>query len=193
MKIFFNAITLLLIMDPLGNVTPFLSVLKHVQQDRRRKVLVREILVAYIVLLAFLFLGKYLLRLLSLQEETISIAGGIVLFLIALRMVFPSERAASDMPAGEPFLVPLAIPFIAGPSTLASLLLLQSTPTSTLQLWAALTLAWALTAIVLLSSTILYRLLKERGLIALERLMGMLLVMLAVQMFINGVGRFIKL
>ena len=193
MKIFFNAITLLLIMDPLGNVTPFLSVLKNVQPDRRRKVLVREILVAYIVLLAFLFLGKYLLRVLSLQEETISIAGGIVLFLIAVRMVFPSDHTASDMPAGEPFLVPLAIPFIAGPSTLASLLLLQSSPTSTLQLWAALTLAWAVTAIILLSSTILYRLLKERGLIALERLMGMLLVMLAVQMFINGVARFMKL
>jgi multiple antibiotic resistance protein len=155
-------------------------------------VLVREILFAYIVLLVFLFLGKYILRLLSLQEETISIAGGIVLFLIALRMVFPSDRVASDMLAEEPFLVPLAIPFIAGPSTLASLLLLQSSPNSTLQLWVALTLAWAVTAIILLSSTLLYRLLKERGLIAVERLMGMLLVMLAVQMFINGLAKFVK-
>ena len=192
MKIFFNAITLLLIMDPLGNVPPFLSALKHVQPDRRRKVLVREILFAYIVLLAFLFLGKYLLRLLSLQEETISIAGGIVLFLIALRMVFPSDRVTSETIAGEPFLVPLAIPFIAGPSTLAALLLLQSGSNNTLELWGALTLAWAVTAIVLLSSTILYRVLKERGLIAVERLMGMLLVMLAVQMFINGVAKFMK-
>src|SRR5436190_23966888 len=96
MKIFFNAITLLLIMDPLGNVPPYLSVLKNVQPDRRRKVLLREILIAYVVLLAFLFLGSYLLRLLSLQEETISISGGIVLFLIALRMVFPSEGVSSD-------------------------------------------------------------------------------------------------
>lgn len=192
MKVFFNAITLLLIMDPLGNIPPFLSVLKHVQAERRRKVLVREILFAYVVLLVFLFLGKYILRLLSLQEETISIAGGIVLFLIALRMVFPSDRVASDMLAEEPFLVPLAIPFIAGPSTLASLLLLQSSPNSTWQLWAALTLAWAVTAIILLSSTMLYRLLKERGLIAVERLMGMLLVMLAVQMFINGLAKFVK-
>ena len=192
MKIFFNAITLLLIMDPLGNIPPFLSVLKHVQSERRRKVLVREILFAYIVLLVFLFLGKYLLTLLSLQEETISIAGGIILFLIALRMVFPSDRPATDTPAEEPFLVPLAIPLVAGPSTLASLLLLQSTANSTLQLWASLTLAWAVTAIVLLSSTMLYRLLKERGLIAVERLMGMLLVMLAVQMFINGVAKFMK-
>lgn len=192
MKIFFNVITLLLIMDPLGNIPPFLSVLKHVQPERRRKVLMREILFAYVVLLVFLFLGKYILRLLSLQEETISIAGGIVLFLIALRMVFPDDRAARDMVGEEPFLVPLAIPLIAGPSTLASLLLLQSSPNSTLRLWAALTLAWVVTAIILLSSTMLYRLLKERGLIAIERLMGMLLVMLAVQMFINGLAKFVK-
>jgi len=179
-------------MDPLGNVPPFLSALKHVQPDRRRKVLVREILFAYLVLLVFLFLGKYLLRLLSLQEETISIAGGIVLFLIALRMIFPSDGAPTDALAGEPFLVPLAIPLVAGPSTLAALLLLQSTSNSTPQLWASLTLAWVVTAIILLSSTILYRLLKERGLIAVERLMGMLLVMLAVQMFINGLAKFMR-
>ena len=141
MRIFFNAITLLLIMDPPGNVPPFLSVLKHVPPERRRRVLLREILFVYLVLLVFLFLGKYLLRLLSLQEETISIAGGIVLFLIALRMVFPSNQATGDTLAGEPFLVPLAVPFVAGPSTLAALLLLESTSTSTLQLWFALTLA----------------------------------------------------
>jgi len=193
MRIFFNAITLLLIMDPLGNIPPFLSALKGVEADRRRNVLVREIMIAYVVLLAFLFAGKYVLRLLSLQEETISIAGGIVLFLIALRMVFPRADATPDTLEGEPFIVPLAIPFIAGPSTLASLLLLQqSSPNSTLQLFLALTLAWIVTAVILLSSTILYRLLKERGLIALERLMGMLLVMLAVQMFINGLAKFMK-
>jgi multiple antibiotic resistance protein len=193
MRIFFNAITLLLIMDPLGNIPPFLSALKKVEPARRRKILLREILIAYLVLLAFLFAGKYLLRLLSLQEETVSIAGGIVLFLIALRMVFPKPDATADALEGEPFIVPLAIPLIAGPSTLASLLLLQqTTPNGTVQLLLALTLAWVVTAIILLSSTVLYRLLKERGLIAVERLMGMLLVMLAVQMFINGLAKFMK-
>jgi multiple antibiotic resistance protein len=193
MRIFFNAITLLLIMDPLGNIPPFLSALKKVEPARRRKILLREILIAYVVLLAFLFAGKYLLRLLSLQEETVSIAGGIVLFLIALRMVFPKPDATGDVLEGEPFIVPLAIPLIAGPSTLASLLLLQqTTPNGTVQLLLALTLAWVVTAIILLSSTVLYRLLKERGLIAVERLMGMLLVMLAVQMFINGLAKFMK-
>lgn len=193
MRIFFNAITLLLIMDPLGNIPPFLSALKTVEPDRRRKILLREILIAYVVLLAFLFAGKYLLRALSLQEETVSIAGGIVLFLIALRMVFPRHDTSADALEGEPFIVPLAIPLIAGPSTLASLLLLQqSTPNATVQLFLALTLAWIVTAIILLSSTIFYRVLKERGLIAVERLMGMLLVMLAVQMFINGLAKFMK-
>lgn len=194
MRIFFNAVTLLLIMDPLGNIPPFLSALKTVEPERRRRILVREILIAYVVLLAFLFGGKYVLRLLSLQQETVSIAGGIVLFLIALRMIFPRQDATRDALEGEPFIVPLAIPLIAGPSTLASLLLLQqqSTPNSIFQLFLALTLAWVVTAIILLCSTGLYRLLKERGLIALERLMGMLLVMLAVQMFINGLAKFVK-
>ena len=191
MRIFFNAITLLLVMDPLGNIPLFLSALKRVEPDRRRKILVREILIAYAVLLTFLVGGKYLLRLLSLQEETVSIAGGIVLFLIALRMVFPSEDAHRDALEGEPFIVPLAIPLVAGPSALASLLLLQQ-QSNTLQLFLALTLAWVASAVILLSSTILYRLLKERGLIAVERLMGMLLVMLAVQMFVNGLAKFMK-
>ena len=193
MRIFFNAITLLLIMDPLGNIPPFMSALKKVEAERRRKVLLREILIAYVVLLTFLFAGRYILRLLSLQQETISIAGGIVLFLIALRMVFPREEPQRDVLRGEPFIVPLAIPLIAGPSTLASLLLLQqSSPNTTVPLFLALTLAWSVTAVILLSSTILFRLLKERGLIAIERLMGMLLVMLAVQMFINGLAKFMK-
>lgn len=193
MRIFSAVVTLLLIMDPLGNIPLFLSALKDVRPERRRWVLVREILFAYVVLLVFLFLGKYILRVLGLQEETISIGGGIVLFIIALRMIFPPEKGAlSDVPEGEPFLVPLAIPLTAGPSTLAALLLLRSGPISTLELLIALTVAWALTAVILLSSTLLYRLLKQRGLIAMERLMGMLLVMLAVQMFMSGAAKFLK-
>jgi multiple antibiotic resistance protein len=194
MRIFSAGMTLLLIMDPLGNIPLFLSALKDVRPERQRRVLLREILFAFLILLTFFFLGKYLLRFLSLQQETISIAGGIVLFLIALRMIFPPERdALADAPEGEPFLVPLAVPLIAGPSTLAALLLLRSGPLSTPELLLALTIAWAVSAIILLSSTLLYRLLKQRGLIAMERLMGMLLVMLAVQMFMNGVGKFLKL
>jgi multiple antibiotic resistance protein len=181
-------------MDPLGNIPPFLSVLKNVHPDRQRRVLIREILIAYVVLLVFLFLGRRVLALLSLQQETISVAGGIVLFLIALRMIFPKEGGLfGETLEGEPFIVPLAIPLVAGPSALAVLLLLQQPEASvTWQLLLAVTIAWALSAVILLSSTLLYRLLKQRGLIAMERLMGMLLVMLAVQMFMNGVANFLK-
>jgi multiple antibiotic resistance protein len=188
MDVFAAVVTLLLIMDPLGNIPPFLSILKTVPLERRRIVLVREILLAYAVLLVFLFLGNYVLRFLRLQQETLSIGGGIVLFLIAIRMIFPREGGVVGEPLeGEPFLVPLAIPLFAGPSTLAALLLLQRTaPGHTTSLFIAVTIAWAIGGAILLSSTFFYRVLRERGLIAIERLMGMLLVMVAVQMLING-------
>jgi multiple antibiotic resistance protein len=190
--LFSAVVTLFLIMDPIGNIPLFLSILKTVSPERRRLVLVREIVFAYVVLLVFLLLGNYLLRFLGLEQETISIAGGIVLFLIALRMIFPAEAAAAAEVEGEPFLVPLAIPLIAGPSTLAALLLLQRTaPTQTVSLFVAVTIAWALSGAILLSSTFFYRVLRERGLIALERLMGMLLVMVAVQMLLNGIKAFL--
>jgi multiple antibiotic resistance protein len=186
-------VTLFLIMDPLGNIPMFLAALKPVRPERRRLVLMREIAIAYVVLLACLFLGNYALKILGLEQETISIAGGIVLFLIAVRMIFPGEGArAADAPEGEPFIVPLAVPLFAGPSTLAALLLLQRTsPDQTGWLLLAVTIAWAVSGAILLSSTFFYRVLRERGLIAMERLMGMLLVMIAVQMFMNGVRAFL--
>lgn len=193
MDVFAAVVTLFLIMDPLGNIPPFLSVLKNVPVERRRTVLIREIAFAYLVLLVFLFLGKYILQFLRLEQATIGVAGGIVLFLIALRMIFPREGGAMGEPLeGEPFIVPLAIPLLTGPSTLAALLLLQRTsPSQTGSLLIALTIAWALSGCILLASTFLYRVLRERGLIAIERLMGMLLVMVAVQMLMNGVKTFL--
>jgi multiple antibiotic resistance protein len=187
-------ITLLLIMDPVGNIPPFLSILKTVPAERRRIVLMREILFAYGVLLVFFFLGNYVVRFLRLDQETISIAGGIVLFLIALRMIFPREgTVVGDPLEGEPFLVPLAIPLFAGPSTLAALLLLQRTfPGDSTSLLIAITIAWAIGGTILLSSTFFYRLLRERGLIAIERLMGMVLVMVAVQMLVNGLKALLR-
>jgi multiple antibiotic resistance protein len=188
-------VTLFLIMDPLGNIPPFLSILKAVPVKRRRLVLLREIAFAYAVLLVFLFVGKYVLQFLRLEQATIGIAGGIVLFLIALRMVFPQEGGVlgEDQLEGEPFIVPLAIPLLVGPSTLAALLLLQRTsPADTGSLLIAVTIAWALSGCILLGSTFLYRVLRERGLIAMERLMGMLLVMVAVQMLMNGVEAFLN-
>jgi len=180
---------LFLIMDPLGNIPVFLSVLSQVPAARRMRVLVRELLIALVALFAFLWLGQYLLTLLHLKQQSVSIAGGIILFLIALKMIFPPPKGAHQEELdGEPFVVPLAIPFVAGPSILASILLLVSHQPARMSDWSmALFGAWVATAGILLASAALRRVLGKRGLIAMERLMGMLLIALAVQMFLDGV------
>jgi multiple antibiotic resistance protein len=181
-------------MDPVGNIPPFLSVLKTVPPERRRLVLMREIAFAYLVLLVFLFVGRFILQFLRLDQETISIAGGIVLFLIALRMIFPGEGGVfRESLEGEPFIVPLAVPLLVGPSTLAALLLLEQAPDANQgSLLIAVTIAWALSGAILMGSTFFYRVLRQRGLVAMERLMGMILVMVSVQMLLNGVERFLE-
>ncbi len=190
MEIYTAAATLLLIMDPLGNIPLFLSILKDIDPKRRRIILIRELIFALILLLTFLFLGQYVIDFLKLRQESISIAGGIILFLIALRMIFPQKGGTfSDKPGGEPFLVPLAIPLIAGPSTLAALSLLSRSEPGRIGDWTiALLIAWGGTAVILMMSNIFYRFLGERGLTAIERLMGMLLVALSVQMLLDGVA-----
>ena len=181
-------VTLALVMDPLGNVPLFLSVLKDVPQERRFKVILRELVIALAVMLLFLFAGEKVLNLLGLQQEAIAIAGAIILFLIAIRMIFPSPHGImGETPEGEPFIVPLAIPAIAGPSVLAiAMLLVSNDPARMLEWTIALICAWLATSVVLLASPLLLRALGNRGLIASERLMGMVLVIIAVQIFFDG-------
>src|SRR5690606_29127253 len=176
-------VLLFLVMDPAGNVPMFLSALQPVAPERRRWVVARELLIALGVLLVFFFAGPYLLRILGISEPALTIAGGIILFLIALRMIFPSHGTLAEDVAGEPFVVPLAIPFVAGPSAMASVMLLVSTEPARWPVWlAALALAWAVSAAILLLSNRLAAFLGERGLIAIERLMGMVLTAIAVEM-----------
>jgi small neutral amino acid transporter SnatA (MarC family) len=187
-------ILLFLIMDPLGNIPLFLSILRNVRPERRRLVLVRELLIALVVLFGFLFGGRYLLLLLQLKQESVSIAGGIVLFIIGVRMIFPPGRGIFGDAEGEPFIVPLAIPAVAGPSTMAAVMLLaNSEPGRTVEWSLALFAAWFATAAILMSSTYLYRYLGASVLTAVERLMGMLLVALSVQMFLDGVVAYVHL
>ncbi|MBN7799013.1 YhgN family NAAT transporter [Parahaliea mediterranea] len=188
-------VTLLLVMDPVGNVPVFLSVLKDVDAKRRQWVIFRELLIALVVLLIFLFAGSSLLDLLGLQQESIRIAGAIILFLIAVRMIFPSPYGMmGDTPEGEPFIVPLAIPMVAGPSSLAIAMLMVNTDPDRMFDWTlALVGAWAVSAALLMLSPLLLRALGNRGLIAMERLMGMILVIIAVQMFFDGVREFLHI
>jgi len=194
MEILSVAVTLFLIMDPFGNIPVFLPILERIPSERRRKLLVRELFIALVLIILFILCGRYVMSFLGLRQESVSIAGGIILFLIAVRMVFPTtdSSAARDV-EGEPFIVPLAIPLIAGPSLLAVLLLFATgKPDALIPLLLAAVLAWSVTFLVLFSSTFLSRFLTRRGLIAVERLMGMVLVALAVQIFLDGVSAFLS-
>lgn len=189
------AVLLILIMDPLGNLPIFMSVLKHTEPRRRRAIMIRELFIALLIMLIFLFAGEKILAFLNLSAETVSISGGIILFLIAIKMIFPgAEGSSSGLPAGdEPFIVPLAIPLVAGPSLLATLMLLSHQyPHQMGHLVIALMLAWGGTVAILLQSTLFLRLLGEKGVNALERLMGLILVMMATQMFLDGVRVWMK-
>ncbi len=186
-------ILLFLVMDPMGNIPFFLTSLKNVEPARQARVIGRELLVAYAVMVAFLFAGRPLLLALNLSEPALTIAGGVILFLIALRMVFPPPgRSYHEELEGEPFIVPLAIPYVAGPSVLATELLLMSREPQQWASWLmALTLAWVATAVILILASRLRSFLSPRAMIAMERLMGMVLVAIAIQMFLNGVARYI--
>ncbi len=183
---------LFLVMDPLGNVPVFLTILKDVDPAKRKRIIIRELLISLGVLLLFLLVGRFILEVLQITEPSLSIAGGIILFLIALKMIFPTQEGMFGLNLDrEPFIVPLAIPLIAGPSALASVLLLVTREPARMAAWiVALVSAWMVTAIILVSSSYLSRSLGLRGLVALERLMGMILTTIAVQMFLNGVRQF---
>jgi multiple antibiotic resistance protein len=196
MDFFSSTLLLLFIMDPFGNIPLFHSLLLQVDPQRRSRVVVRELLIAYGVLLLFLFGGDSITRHLGLKEPTLSIAGGLILLLIAIGMVFPRHGLDPDeRPADEePFVVPLAVPMIAGPSAVAAVLLLISRAPERLLTWlAALSCAWLLTALVLIASGRLYERIGDRGARAIERLIGMVLIMMAVQMFLDGVGEYLGL
>ena len=194
MTTFSAAVLLFFVMDPLGNIPLFLSALTPVEPARRFRVAARELLVAYGLLVLFLVAGRSILATLRISEPALTIAGGIVLFLIALKMVFPGAHGPLDEEtAGEPLIVPLAIPYVAGPSALATVLLLASqAPERRADWFVAITVAWGASAAILLSGSRLAILLGTRGLTAIERLMGMVLVASAVQMVLDGVAAVIR-
>jgi multiple antibiotic resistance protein len=195
MTLFSATITLILVMDPLGNIPVFLSVLNSVEPKHRRRIILRETFIAFLVLILFLFYGKYILEGMRISDPALSISGGIILFLIAIKMIFPNEEHdRRPKHLGDPFIVPLAVPLIAGPSTMTMIMLLGNQYPQLIWLWAlALFIAWAFSTIVLVFADTLRKILGERGLVAIERLMGMILTTMAVQMFLTGVEHFFHL
>lgn len=188
------AITLVLVMDPFGNVPILMGLMEGVAPERRRWVIVRECLIALFLLLLFLVAGPQLMRLLGLEQPALSVAGGVVLMLIALRMLFPGQRGVmgEEMVGGEPLIVPIATPLIAGPSAIATVILVHGSSES----WFAegllgVGLAWVVVTGLLVLSPQLMRLLGKRLIGAAERLMGLLLTVIAVQMVLSGIELFI--
>jgi small neutral amino acid transporter SnatA (MarC family) len=192
---FVSAVLLLfLVLDPFGNMPLVAEVLRQVPPKRRGWVVWRECTIAYGVLLVFLFFGKHLMGVLKLSQTSLGIAGGVVLFLIALRMIFPSPGGLfGEGVEGEPLIVPLAVPAIAGPSAMAMVMLMASQEPGRIWEWgAALTLAVTMTAVLLVAAARLLELLGPRVVAALERLMGLILSILAIEMMMQGIRDFVR-
>ena len=194
MTLFSAALLLFLVMDPLGNIPMYLAALKNVPAQRRTWVIMRELLIALTIMVIFLFAGQHFLSALRISEPALTTTGGVVLFLIAIKMIFPASVSQTGVSNDdEPFIVPLAIPYLAGPSTLATLILIMNgEPNRWLEWLAALLAAWFVCGVILLSATPLAKVLRNRGLVAIERLMGMILVALSIQMLMNGISKFVE-
>ncbi|UTW46699.1 NAAT family transporter [bacterium SCSIO 12696] len=180
-------------MDSLGAIPLVLSLLKRFDDSKKRRIIIRELLIALVILVGILFAGNSILGFLGLQQPTLNIAGGILLFIIAIRMVFPQPAREEESAVEDPFIVPLAMPMLAGPSAIAVLLLLSSNQPERIWEWTtALVIAWGLTAAVLLAAPLLLKILGNRGLRAVERLMGMLLILMSIQMLLNGISQYLE-
>ncbi|MES2943539.1 MAG: MarC family protein [Pseudomonadota bacterium] len=185
-------ILLLLITDPLGSIPIFANAMKGVAPERRTKVILREVLIAFLLLLSFMFIGDGFLRLMNLSDLSLQIAGAVVMFLIALRMIFPGAPSEAPPMQGEPLIVPLAIPALAGPSALATVMLLVSqAPERRLEWIAALCVTMAVCAVVLVLAERIQRVTGDRVMMAFERLMGLILVAVAVEMLLRGIKSFV--
>ena len=186
-------VLLFLVLDPLGNLPLVASLLKQVDSKRRARVVARECLIAYLILLAFMFGGRQFLDVMHLSEISLSIAGGVILFMIAINMVFKStESVFGESLDHEPFIVPLAIPLIAGPSALATVMLMVSREPAKLGVWvAAMTAAMVVSAVLLVLGERIEKLLGKRAMEAVERLMGLILTAIAVEMLLGGVKQFL--
>lgn len=188
-----SVFTLTLVMDPLGNIPLFMTALKGVPEERRRAVVARELFIALGIMVFFLFFGKYILGFLALDMVALSVGGGIVLFLIAIQMIFPPHHPAfGENPGGEPFIVPLAVPLVAGPSTLTTILIFSmKDPGAWGVSLGVVAAAWVINISILSFASRLSKLLGARGLLAMEKLMGMILVTISVQMIMTGLKRFL--
>ncbi len=192
MTLFTLSLMFFLIMDPFGNVSSYLKLVEKLPRKRQFLILGREMLIALGFMLLFNFIGEYLFDVLHISETAIRLASGLILFLAALKILFPSiDSPRANLPEGEPFIIPLAVPLIAGPALLATIMLYTNLEPSQPLVLSAIFLSWIAASVVMFSSSVLYRILGTNGLIACEKLMGMVLILLAIERFSTGVQLFI--
>ena len=189
-----SVITLCLIMDPFGNIPLFISALKKVSPERRKIVLIRELIIALLIMVVFLFLGEWFMRAFGIHSFSLNIAGGLILFIISAKLVFGNEdtSAATDPKDEEPFVVPLAIPLVAGPAVLSIIMILSAQYADKWTTLLAILIASVINSAILMFSFPISNLLGKRGLAAIERLSGMILVLMSVNMIMDGLSQFIK-
>ena len=185
-------ILLLLVLDPLGSLPVFIPIMRDVPRERRTWVALREVGIAFAVLAAFMFLGEGFLRVMHLSERSLEVAGGVILLIISIRMIFSAEGGVYGVPEGrEPFIFPLAVPLLAGPSAMATVLLLASRQPDRMLSWVgALVGAMAVSGAVLLMCERIRRLVGDSVVSALEKLMGLVLTAIAVEMILAGLKRY---
>lgn len=186
-------ITLLFIMDPLGNMNSFLKMVDGIPRRRQYWIIFREMMIALGMMLLFNFIGEWIFHLLNLSETAVSLSAGVILFLTALKAIYPNETSPrAKLPAGEPFVVPMAIPLIAGPSLMATIMLFAHMEPSQPLMLTAIFVSWALACTMLIFSHGIKMGLKTNGLLAAEKLTAMILMMLAIQRFMDGITLFMQ-
>jgi len=187
-------ILLLLVLEPFSSLPLFVSTMRRVTPPRRRRVALRESLIAFGILVVFMFGGRAFLDLMHLSERSLEVAGGVILLLIAMRMVFGAEGPPQDdapTESAEPMIVPVAVPMLAGPSALATVLLLVSRQPDRIGQWiGALAVAVAVCGVVLLAADRIRQVIGNAMVSALEKLMGLVLSALAVELILAGLKRY---
>ncbi len=192
MTIFSISLVLFLIMDPIGNIACFLKMVKGIEIKKQRRILFREMVIALIAMLAMNFVGEVIYQALQISDTAVHLSSGVILFLIAIQILFPGISGIRDsVLEKEPFIIPFAIPLIAGPSVLATIMLYARMESSILLMCISIFIAWCSALIILLLARPLYKTLGENGLMACEKLMGMILVLIAIQRFLDGIKQYI--
>lgn len=196
---FLNTATLLIVLDPVGIIPIVQSLLLPVPRKRRMKVLRRELFIVLGLLLLFYFTGEAILNYMEIDQSTLSISGGILLLLIAVGMVFPrvdvlGSSSSHDSQNSEPLLVPIAVPIIVGPASISVVMIMAAKcPDTPTLMYTSLSVlaAWGVAFTVLMFTRKIAAKMGQRGAVALTRLMGTILVLLAIQMCLNGLTKYL--